>query len=255
MFPRAVLLAALIAAMPGRADDTAEASVKQALEKLGAANGKIEVIKDRAVETAVPKCTVVAVHFPLFPVARAVPEPLSHANVAVVKDGKVTFLSTPKALADFFLANASAAKNETEKKDAARAWLRLSQEMKQDGYFKFELMDDSTKVEGNKATAKIVVMRGGNGELVANLEFGDDGKLTGLNEKGNITAGQRPKCHATLLLDNNPLVRRIVEEDLLIMGRAVKPYLDEQRAKASPELQKAIDRIWERIERASGSSE
>jgi hypothetical protein len=31
------------------------------------------------------------------------------------------------------------------------------------------------------------------------------------------------------------------------MGSAAKPYLDEQRAKATPELKAAIDRIWERI--------
>ena len=39
----------------------------------------------------------------------------------------------------------------------------------------------------------------------------------------------------------------MAEQDLLIMGRAAKPYLDEQRAKASPALQQAIDRIWQRI--------
>jgi hypothetical protein len=31
------------------------------------------------------------------------------------------------------------------------------------------------------------------------------------------------------------------------MGRAAKYYLDEQRAGATPELQRAIDRIWQRI--------
>jgi hypothetical protein len=39
----------------------------------------------------------------------------------------------------------------------------------------------------------------------------------------------------------------MAEQDLLCMGRAAKSYLDEQRAKAGPELQKAIDRIWQRI--------
>jgi hypothetical protein len=31
------------------------------------------------------------------------------------------------------------------------------------------------------------------------------------------------------------------------MGKSAKGYLDEQRAKAKPELKAAIDRIWKRI--------
>ena len=65
--------------------------------------------------------------------------------------------------------------------------------------------------------------------------------------RSKLKPGPRPICHATKLLDPDPVVRAIVEQDLLIMGRAAKPYLDEQRAKASPELQQAIDRIWQRI--------
>ena len=44
-----------------------------------------------------------------------------------------------------------------------------------------------------------------------------------------------------------PSIGAIVEDDLLIMGRAARPYLDEQRAKAPPALRRAIDRIWQRI--------
>ena len=31
------------------------------------------------------------------------------------------------------------------------------------------------------------------------------------------------------------------------MGHMVKPYLDEIRAKSTPKLRQAIDRIWQRI--------
>jgi hypothetical protein len=72
--------------------------------------------------------------------------------------------------------------------------------------------------------------------------------LTKATAKAEIKPGPRPVCHATKLLDADPVVRAIVEQDLLIMGRAAKPYLDEQRAKAGPELQEAIDRIWQRIQ-------
>jgi hypothetical protein len=39
----------------------------------------------------------------------------------------------------------------------------------------------------------------------------------------------------------------MAEKDILVMGSAAKGYLDEQRAKASPELRRAIDRVWRRI--------
>ena len=39
----------------------------------------------------------------------------------------------------------------------------------------------------------------------------------------------------------------MAEQDLLVMGRAAKPYLDQVRAAARPKLQQAIDRIWQRI--------
>jgi hypothetical protein len=39
----------------------------------------------------------------------------------------------------------------------------------------------------------------------------------------------------------------MAEKDILVMGRSARPYLDEQRAKASPDLRKAIDRVWRRI--------
>jgi len=45
----------------------------------------------------------------------------------------------------------------------------------------------------------------------------------------------------------DPIVRRMAEQDVLVMGRAAKPYLDQVRATARPKLQQAIDRIWQRI--------
>jgi hypothetical protein len=39
----------------------------------------------------------------------------------------------------------------------------------------------------------------------------------------------------------------MAEQDLLVMGRSAKPYLDQIRASARPQLQQAIDRIWQRI--------
>ena len=62
-----------------------------------------------------------------------------------------------------------------------------------------------------------------------------------------LRPGIRPICQATKLLDRDPIVRRMAEQDVLVMGRAAKPYLDQVRATARPKLQQAIDRIWQRI--------
>jgi hypothetical protein len=68
-----------------------------------------------------------------------------------------------------------------------------------------------------------------------------------ISEKGALRAGVRPICQATKLLDSDAIVRRMAEQDLLVMGRAAKTYLDQVRATAGPKLQRAIDHIWQRI--------
>ena len=79
------------------------------------------------------------------------------------------------------------------------------------------------------------------------LTLGAAGSLVQIYEKNALRPGIRPICQATKLLDRDPIVRRMAEQDVLIMGRAAKPYLDQVRAKARPKLQQAIDRIWQRI--------
>jgi hypothetical protein len=79
------------------------------------------------------------------------------------------------------------------------------------------------------------------------MAFDAEGVLDSVSETRAVRPGVRPICQATKLLDADPLVRRMAEQDILVMGRSAKGYLDEQRSKAKPELRKAIDRIWKRI--------
>jgi hypothetical protein len=235
-------------------DDTAKAQkvVNDDLDRLKAAGFTMQQVKDEAVGRAFPKVVFFGVFFRQFPVARLTPEGLNSANLyAVGPDDKPQLLKEANQLEDFFKTNLSPAKTDDAAKDAARAYVRLAEELHQDGFFKFALQDDSTKIgegkEGKRATARAVVMAGGNGELGATLTFDDAGKLTKAVENVKIKPGPRPICQATKLLDADSVVRRMAERDLLIMGRAAKPYLDEQRAKAAPELQHAIDHIWQQI--------
>jgi hypothetical protein len=122
---------------------------------------------------------------------------------------------------------------------------------KQDGFFKFAIPDGAVTVEqandGRRASGKALVTAGGKGELSVSLTFDEAGKLGKVAEGGHIKPGVRPICQATKLLDKDALVRRMAEQDILVMGRAAQEYLREQRAKAEPALQGAIDRIWKRI--------
>ena len=226
----------------------AEKATKDHLATLKGAAARVDYIKDDAVESAFPKAYFFAVFFPQFPVGRVPPKDLKVSNLfAVDGDGKVTVLTERAGLEKFFQAN-NTAKGDAAKKTAVQAWLRLSQQYHQDGFYAFSLMEDALKVDGKKASGVVVVMRGGSGTLSAALTFDDDGKLDKVSEEAKLRRGPRPICQATKLLDNDPLVRRIAEEDLVIMGPAAKDYLDEQRVKAEPELQRAIDRVWQRIQ-------
>ncbi|VTT98592.1 Marine sediment metagenome DNA, contig: S01H1_S00224 (Fragment) OS=marine sediment metagenome GN=S01H1_24902 PE=4 SV=1 [Gemmataceae bacterium] len=200
-----------------------------------------------------PDHVLFAVMFPQYPVARLAPAPFAPSNVVAVlkKDGKPVLIPSAKELEAFFKASARPVKTEVEAEEALKAFLRASAELSQDGFYKFTVKtDDKPKVDGGAVTGSgraVVAPEGGNkGEITAALAF-KDGKLTAAETKVNVTPGIRPRCQATKLLDTDPIVREMAEQSIRVMGSAAKPYLDEQRAKASPELQKAIDRVWARI--------
>jgi hypothetical protein len=231
----------------------AEKAVKDSLEQMKAAYGFLQPLKDERLEQLFPRHAFFTLLFRQYPVGRVPPKGFAVSNIVVADTaGKVmVFSSASKEMLDFFNTGVTMAKTDDQIKDVGRAWIRLFQEFHQDGFYKFALMDDSTKVTTDGATkkvnVKVVAMQGGNGEVTASLVLDANGTVTKIDGGSNLKPGPRPICHATKLLAPDPLVRRIVEQDLLIMGPAVKPYLDEQRAKASPELQQAIDRVWQRI--------
>lgn len=88
---------------------------------------------------------------------------------------------------------------------------------------------------------------GGRGHIEMLMALGAAGGLVNIYERAALVPGVRPICQATKLLDRDPIVRRMAEQDLLVMGRAAKPYLDQVRSTARPKLQEAIDRVWQRI--------
>ncbi len=227
-------------------------------------------IMDARLDRFFPRQLFYVVRFRQFPVARMIPAPLAANNVfAVLVEGKdgvgtVQQLTETKGLQAFFIANL--AKSPPGKrddrgilKDDMYSWLRIAQEFVQDGMLNFTIPEKSLTAEMaavGMQPAKWIVngeadvdTTGGNtGSVKATMWFdGQTLKLLDVQETDAVQAGIRPICQATKLLDPDTIVRRMAVQDLLFMGTAAEPYIMEQRAKATPELQAAIDQIWAKI--------
>jgi hypothetical protein len=237
------------------AQQVPDALTKKLAEFPGAERGEILPVTGDALARAFPGHQFYVLRFRQYPVTIGPPEPLQANNLFVVMpDGSVGHLRDLKALEGFSRASLAPVRTEEEAKEATKGYLRLAEEFHQDGFFQFSVPDDSLRASrtaggGFQVTGKAVVSpQGGNlGEIAASLTFDPAGKLVRASETANIKSGIRPRCQATKLLDPDPIVRRMAEQDLLVMGRAARQYLDEQRAKASPALRNAIDHIWQRI--------
>jgi len=236
---------------PGKEDiQKAEAQVKDYLAKIKGESGQILYLGNENLDKVLPGHRFFAVRYRIYPVARKLPEGMRPSNVFVVAtNARAAHLKDAKALENYFKTNLIDVKAGRDATFALLSWLTLSQEFHQDGFYKFKLPDMTTGDSGNGITIKAsaVVMAGGNGELGAELAFNKAGKLTGVTETAKIKRGPRPICQATKLLDADPLVRRICEQDLLYLGPLALDYLREQRGLANPELRRAIDRLTERI--------
>ena len=217
----------------------------------GAGGAVVRPITDDYVGRTFPDFSFFGVIFRQYPIAVQCPQmqDLKCANLFFVKGGQVDFVATIPDLEFFFVAEMGPAPCEKAAIDAAGTWLRFSEELKQDLFYTFSTpeisympREDITRVRG-----QTTVMAGGEGRIETLITLGAAGSLVNIREKSALRPGVRPICQATKLLDRDPIVRRMAEQDLLVMGRPAKPYLDQVRATARPKLQQAIDRIWQRI--------
>ena len=246
---------AVLAVGVALAGEIPDVLAKKLAEFQGAERGQTIPVTGEPVTRAFPSHLFYVLRFRQYPVPWVPPEPLKTNNLFVVKpDGSVEHIRDTEALKGFFRATLAPVRMEAQAKGAVKAWLRLAQEFHQDGFFHFSIPDDSVIVApvergGHQVTGKAVVdPKGGNGgEILASLTFDQAGTLVKVEETVDVKRGIRPICQATKLLDPDPIVRGMAEQAILIMGQAAKGYLDEQRSRASPALQQAIDRIWQQI--------
>ncbi len=233
----------------GKGDD--QQLIEEYLQSHGVTGAVVRPVRDDFVGQTFPEFSFFGVIFRQDPIAVQCPTmmDLKCANVFFVQNGQVDFVSTIEDLKFFFAANMGPAPTRDAATDAASAWLRFSEELKQDLYYTFSppavtytVRDDLILLRAHAAVAS-----GGDGNIDVMMTLGAAGSLVNVLEKSVLRPGIRPICQATKLLDRDPIVRRMAEQDLLFMGRAAKPYLDQVRATARPQLQQAIDRIWRRI--------
>jgi hypothetical protein len=244
----------LVLVGPSAARADSETAVRDYLKAAGAFDGSYTLtqVTDAEVVDAFEDFDFFEVIFRQWPVPVLPPKGLSASNVFVVDavTEDVVPLVQPADLVDFFFAELAPVADETEAHDAGIAFLRLDEVFSQDGFYTFHapragawaLDDGQIWVWG-----QVTVQSGGKGFVRAFLTFDEFGALSEIDQGRRVRPGVRPICQATKLLDADPLVRRMAEQDLLVMGRSAKGYLDEQRAKAKPELKQAIDRLWKRI--------
>ena len=189
-----------------------------------------------------------SLRFRRFPVAVAPPESLQPNNVFAVRGDEVALIDSDAALRNFLQDRIENAADRKSRVDLATGWLRLTGELHQDGFFEFQEPRIEVASNGVKGTMEVVPRRGDQGELTVEMVF-DGGALVQVTTGGKLLPGVRPRCQARRLLDGDPVTRQIMRQDLLVLGSAAKPYLDEVRATAGPELQRAIDAVWLQIVR------
>jgi hypothetical protein len=225
--------------------------VEDYLQSRGVSGAVLRPVTDDFVGRTFPNFSFFGVIFRQYPVAVQCPQTtdLKCANLFFVQDSQVDFVSTIEDLKFFFAANLSPAPTQDVATDAASTWLRFSEELKQDLFYTFSPPDVSYTPRDDLTLlrAHVSVAAGGDGNIDVLMTLGAAGSFVNILEKSSLRPGVRPICQATKLLDRDPIVRRMAEQDLLVMGRTAKPYLDQVRATARPKLQQAIDRIWRRI--------
>ena len=177
--------------------------------------------------------------------------------VAIDKREQVALIQNEIALQEFYREHQTAVpryNDTTGPYQAIKAWLGLSQEFKNDGFYTFVIPDELiiiTPLTGDVVEYRVEgtsqVATGGEGLIKAVLTIDFMGYLVYADEKYELIPGIRPICQSTKLLDKDPIVRRMAEQDLLTMGRKAEGYLISQRAKAAPKLKKAIDAVWQKI--------
>jgi hypothetical protein len=191
--------AARAAAPPGDSDseEPSRTALNAYLAQIpGAESGRVSAITENPVAEVLPSYHFYAVHFRGYPIKA--PSPLRDNNLFLVSpDGQVKRLADVQALESLFRSALPPVKDDPHAKTAVQAWLRLVQEMYQDGYVQFAIPLESLAVTSDSgkrtASGKARVTQGGKGEITSTLTFNAEGKLSQQKTTADVRpAGERP---------------------------------------------------------------
>lgn len=162
--------------------------------------GDVLPVIDESLHQTFPDYTFHVVRFAAGAGAPPTPGGMRPSNVFAVrhKDGAVTHLADAAGTKAFFAANLPPVTNKEVAALAARSWLRVSEEWRQDGTYQFHVPDDRITVQGGrtgmKVTGTTIAARGGAdvAEIVVTMVFDKTGKLTTATDKGEQKQGARP---------------------------------------------------------------
>ena len=167
-------------------DEKGREAINNFLSRIqGAQTGQIISIDDGAVVQAFPFDRFYVLSYRRYPVAPALPESLAYNNLLVVHaDEKVEFIRDPSALEAFFRSQLRPVTAELQARHSVKAWLRLSQEFQQDGFFQFSTPESGLLVVTERGVmrasgkAEVGSDYGNSGEIFISLSFNPAGRLT-----------------------------------------------------------------------------
>jgi hypothetical protein len=185
---------------PKEAVEKGQSALTKHLEKIKGSEGQVVRIDAAPLRQLFPKDVFFAVHYRVYPVAQRLPKGMKPSNVFVFSRGKLTPIGNDLKLDEFFKDRLPAVTSDATARKAAQAWLWLSQEFRQDGFYKFAVEDDEVKVEreGGKrtVTARATVTGGGEGEVEVTLQFDTDGRIAATSFQVRLRPEPRPKAKA-----------------------------------------------------------
>ncbi len=176
-------------------DYTMGFAIEQYLENLGMEDYyTMASVRAHYLAGTFPGISFCGVYFEQWPVRVEPPEGMAQSDVFFMgADRQLLYLTGPDDLLEFFQEAwnpvVSATGHENALKDAAKTWLRLSQEFSQDGFYQFS--KPVVEVIGQTAYGSVTVVQGGRGYIWVAMTIGPTGKLY-VEEKRHVYPGIRP---------------------------------------------------------------
>jgi hypothetical protein len=193
------VLGLMLSLDPCRGDQDARRRAMQAvdayLQQIGATNYHITPARGPYIPNTFPNDLFFGVYFDQWPLAVTPPPGLAPSNVFYVDRSslEVNYLTDPDELQQFFedyfsqIVDATGGSNLVA--DAAKTWLRLSQEFSQDGFFQFS--KPQVEASGRTAYGYVTVVSGGEGYIAVTITFMPTGGVS-IQEDRHVIRGERP---------------------------------------------------------------